>query len=374
MDLIKPFYLDLTDEEITDIQKKTGEILRSGNLILGKYTQEFEEKFADYIGTKYAVSMNTCTSALEALFMLKKIKGKKIAVQTNTNFATVAAIIHAGGIPVFMDMDPGYFAPNLEILDQTIKKDRTISGVAWVHIGGIIHPEFKQIVEYCKSKKIFLIEDCAHAHGSQLNGTKAGNFADGGAFSFFPTKVMTTMEGGMITTNNEEDANIARSLRNQGKRGGDYGGLHTDLGSSWRMSEVSAYMGLVQLKKLDKMISHREAAIKKLIPTLDSKGIEYCDTSHMDKCAQYKFIIKYKNTEHIDVIKDKFMLEGIVLGGGVYEVPCHLQPVFSDIPYLPDSLKNSEEFCSRHICPPITSGTTELDIERIATAIEKYIY
>jgi perosamine synthetase len=373
MDIIKPFYLDLTNEEIEDIQVKTGEILRSGNLILGKYTQAFEEKFAHYIGTKHACALNSGTSALEILFILKGVVGKKVAIQTNTNFATVAAIIHAGGIPVFMDMDPNYFVPDLDILHETIKRNHDIVGVAWVHIGGIIHPEFQEISEYCKTNKLFLIEDCAHAHGSQLNGIKAGNFADGGAFSFFPTKVMTTMEGGMIVTNSDKDVKIARSLRNQGKRGGDFGGLHTDLGNSWRISEVSAYVGLVQLNKLDRMIAHRELAVAMLTTALDIKGIEYCDTSHMDKCSQYKFIIKYKNADLIDVIKQQFMSDGIILGGGVYEVPCHLQPVFSAFSYLPNNLENSEQFCPKHICPPITSGTTEDQIKRIIVAIDKYL-
>lgn len=371
--MIKPFYLDLNEKEISDIQSKTGDILRSGNLILGQYTKEFENRFAEYIGTKYAVALNTCTSVLEVLYVLKGAAGKKIAVQTNTNFATVAAIIHAGGIPVFMDMDPDYFAPNLDILKYTMDKHPDISGVAWVHIGGIIHPEFLEVSEYCKSRNLFLIEDCAHAHGSQLHGLKAGNIADGGAFSFFPTKVMTTMEGGMLTTNNEAEANLAKSIRNQGKRGGDFGGLHSDLGNSWRINEISAYMGLVQLEKLDEMISRRQAGVDGLIPTLKIMNIDYCSTRHMDKCSQYKFIIKYKNEESVDIIKEKFKQDRIILGGGVYEVPCHLQPVFKNLSYEHDDVSVSEKFCPKHICPPITSGTSLEDITQIIAAIKRYI-
>jgi len=213
--MIKPFYLDLTESEIEDIKEKLGEILRNGTLILGKYTEEFEREFADYVGTKYAVALNTCTSALEVLLTIKGAKGKKIAVPTNTNFATVEAIIKSGGIPVYMDMTSEYFVPSLDILKYTFNKYKDIRGVAWVHIGGVIPPDFFEIVEYCRRRSVFLIEDCAHAHGSQYKGIKAGNFADGGAFSFFPTKVMTTMEGGMITTNSEE---VALSLRDIKKR------------------------------------------------------------------------------------------------------------------------------------------------------------
>jgi dTDP-4-amino-4,6-dideoxygalactose transaminase len=150
--MIKPFYLDLTESEIEDIKEKLGEILRNGTLILGKYTEEFEREFADYVGTKYAVALNTCTSALEVLLTIKGAKGKKIAFPTNTNFATVEAIIKSGGIPVYMDMTSEYFVPSLDILKYTFNKHKDIRGVAWVHIGGVIPPDFFEIVEYCRRR------------------------------------------------------------------------------------------------------------------------------------------------------------------------------------------------------------------------------
>lgn len=370
--MIKPFYLDLTEKEISDLQEKFGEILKSGTLILGKYTQEFESEFAKYIGTKYAVSLNTCTSALEVLLTIKGAKGKKIAVPTNTNFATVAAVMKAGGTPVFMDMTKEYYVPNLEILKQTVEKHKDISGIVWVHIGGIINPDFMEIVEYCKSKKIFLMEDDAHAHGSKIGGIKAGNLADGGCFSFFPTKVMTTIEGGMITTNSEDEAKLAKSYRNQGKRDGDYGGMHYDLGSSWRISEISAYMGLIMLSKLDQMIDKRQAAINSLIPTLEQHKIDYVDTSHMDKASQYKFIIKFKKGK-LEDYKQKFKDEGVILGGAVYDLPCHQHPVFKDLTFDRNDLKTAEEYCPKQICLPITSGITKEDTEILRSSVIKIL-
>lgn len=370
--MIKPFYLDLTKSEIEDIKEKLGDILMSGALILGKYTEQFEREFADYVGTRYAVALNTCTSALEVLLTIKGAKGKKIAVPTNTNFATVEAIIKAGGIPVYMDMTSEYFVPNLEILKYTFEKYEDIKGVAWVHIGGVIAPDFSEVVESCRGHNIFLIEDCAHAHGSQYKGIRAGNFADGGAFSFFPTKVMTTIEGGMITTNSEEEARLARAYRNQG-RAEDYGGLHHYHGNSWRMSEISAYMGVVMLSKLDRMIAKRQWAVDYLIPLLKELNVDYVDTSHMDNASHYKFLIKLNDIESIKEIKEKFRREEIIIGGGVYEMPCHLQPVFRDIRYDKEDVKIAEKYCPKHICPPITSGLSEYDIERIIIAIRKIL-
>jgi len=365
---IKPFFLDLDSAEIADIQQEMGNILRSGQLILGRNTEAFEAEFANYVGAKYAVTMNTATSGLEVLCVLKGARGKRVAVPSNTNFASVAAIIRAGGEPVYMDMTAEYFAPNLDILKQTVER-YGVAGVMWVHIGGIIVPDFDAVADFCRSHGLFLIEDAAHAHGSWLKGKSAGTIGDGGAFSFFPTKVMTTMEGGMITTDNRADAELAKSFRNQGKRHAAYGGLHYDLGNSWRMSEISAYMGLVQLAKLDRMTAIRQAAVDSVAARLDNIGVGYCDTSHMDRASQYKFIIRLPTGKDLDQVKKSMADVGIYAGGGVYEVPCHRQPVFAEVPFDEAQLQVTETWCPRHICPPITSGTTVQDAARIGDAL-----
>jgi perosamine synthetase len=370
---VPPFFLDVNEAEIADIQVRVGEILKSGQLILGKYTEQFENEFARYIGSKYAVALNTATSALEVLCVLHGAKGRKVAVPSNTNFASVAAILRAGGTPVFIDMTKEYFAPDLEILKRAYERYK-FDGVMWVHIGGIITPDFLKVVAFCRDEGIFLIEDAAHAHGSRMKGISAGNFADGGAFSFFPTKVMTTMEGGMLTTNNENHAMLAKSFRNQGKRHAAFGGLHYDLGNSWRMSEVSAYIGLIQLKKLDHMISVRKGVADAYSEILAEIGLTYCDTSHMDFASQYKFIVHLNDTHRLDKIKEGLSASGIIAGGGVYEVPCHQQPVFKDLEFSESDLENTKLYCPHHLCPPITSGMFKEEIDLACQALADTLY
>jgi perosamine synthetase len=367
---IKPFFLDLTEEEIEEVQREFGEILRRGELILGRHTDAFEKEFATYVGTKYAAAVSTGTAALEILLALKGASGKRIAVPSNTNFATVVAIIRTGGTPVFMEMTPDYFVPDFDLFREVAEKHR-IGGVVWVHIGGIIPPDFSKVVEYCAKHGIFLIEDAAHAHGSGLGGVRAGNFADGAAFSFFPTKVMTTMEGGMITTNNESDWKLVKSFRNQGKRDGNYGGLHYDMGSSLRISEIAAYIGLVQLRKLDRMVAVRANAARRVADCLKALDIAWCDTSHMDQASQYKFIIRIPDGFDAGAVKSALSQRGVICGGGVYEVPCHLQPVFKNVEADRSGLRNTETWCPRHICPPITSGTTEEEIVSMSAALRE---
>ena len=343
MENIKPFYLDLSIEEKDYLQKTYREILDSGQLILGKYTEEFEYEFSKYCGSKYAVALNSGTSALETMLIYYNVRGKKIAVPTNTNFASVATIIRNGAKPIFLDMEPDYFLPSLDNLKYIYKKYK-IDGLMWVHIAGIISPEFDGIVEFCESNNIRLIEDCAHAHGSKFKSKHAGTFGDGGAFSFFPTKVMTTIEGGMITTDNEDLSKIAKSIRNQGKRDGNYGGLHYDMGSSWRISEVSASIGILQLKKLNKMINARAKNVFELTKLFDNMKLQYCSTRHMDSASHYKLILIMSCEEEAKKIKSKASEKGIFFGGGVYEIPCHKHPVFSNVDYEKNELKKILKF------------------------------
>jgi perosamine synthetase len=133
---IKPFNLALSEDEVTELQSYLGEILRSGELILGRFTEEFENEFARYIGCQYAVSLSSGTSALETLLRIHGVEGKKVAVPTNTNFATPAAIVRAGGKPVFLDMIPETFMPDLPTLLDAYEREH-LSGVVWVHMGAI---------------------------------------------------------------------------------------------------------------------------------------------------------------------------------------------------------------------------------------------
>src|SRR5919108_1718312 len=290
---IKPFAFDMTDEDIEAFTREAAKILRSGILILGEYSRRFEQAFAEFIGVTHAIAVNSGTSALEILLRLKGVTDKTVLVPTNTNFATAAAVLRAGGQVRFLDMDRATFAPTFAMVQQAVDRpwqssEAPLVGVLWVHIGGVISPEFPAVVEYCRRQGLFILEDAAHAHGSQLGGMKSGNLADAGAFSFFPTKVMTTCEGGMITTNSDEDDYLARSFRNQGKRGMNYGSLHHDLGNSWRMTEMNALLGLMQLKKLPRVLQKRQAVYQLITKALDEAGLPHVSTRHMDAASQYK--------------------------------------------------------------------------------------
>jgi dTDP-4-amino-4,6-dideoxygalactose transaminase len=372
---IKPFYFDISDDEIEFFLDEARQILKSGTLILGNHTQEFERGFAEFVGTKHAISVNSGTSGLEILLRLKQAENTTVLVPTNTNFATVASVLRVNSDVQYLDMDPKTFAPSLAMVKEAVEGKsypKPLSGVFWVHIGGVISPEFPAVVDYCHGKGLYVWEDTAHAHGSQLQGKQAGNLADGASFSFFPTKVMTTFEGGMVTLNDDEEDTIARSLRNQGKRGMNFGGLHTDFGNSTRMTEIHALLGQIHLAKLERMLATRQKAYELITAPLREAGIEFVSTDHMDRASQYKLMVLLPEGKTPAQMKEALAAEEIYLGGTVYEIPCHLQPVFKDV--CPgQSFPNAETWCPRHICPPLTSGTTPEEATRVGEALVRHL-
>jgi dTDP-4-amino-4,6-dideoxygalactose transaminase len=365
---VTPFFFDLTPLEIEEFQTYSTKILASGNLILGEFTERFERAFADYVGSRHAIAVNTGSTALEILCRLKNVESRRVLVPTNTNFATVAAVLRAGGEVVYLDMEPETFAPTLSMVRDAIERVSNCTGVLWVHIGGIISQEFPEVVRFCRARGLFVVEDAAHAHGSELDMVKAGRLADGAAFSFFATKVMTTGEGGMITTDSDDEAYLAQSLRNQGKRGTKFGGLHHDFGNSSRMTELQCALGLIQLRKLPAMLGRRAVVYDIVSAVLDANGIRYCSTRHMSAASNYKLIVLLPQQRSLDEVKNRLKECGVVAGGGVYELPCHRQPVFQQVPHEP-RYAGADTWCPQHLCPPITSGMTGEDAVRVGEAI-----
>ena len=170
--------------------------------------QEFEELFADYCGTKYAIATNSGATALEVMLRATGIEGKKFLCPTQTFVASVSAIVRSNNTPVIVDIDPTTQCLNLDIIKSNV--DESTAGIMWVHMGGMISPEYFEIKKYCDENCLVLVEDASHAVGASIDGIKAGNLGLAGAFSLFATKIITSGEGGIITTNNEDFAEKCR--------------------------------------------------------------------------------------------------------------------------------------------------------------------
>jgi dTDP-4-amino-4,6-dideoxygalactose transaminase len=360
------------EEDRGEILEKIGEVLETGQLTLGKYGREFEEKFAAYIGTKYAIAVNSGTSALEISLSALDVKGHSVIVPTNTFFATPASVIHAGGKVIFADV-----TENLCIDPESVKekiRDDT-RGLIVVHIGGIIPPQIKTIQEICEDNNLFLIEDAAHAHGSTMDGKKAGTFGGAAAFSFYPTKVITSGEGGLITTNDKNIYERALVFRDQGKAG-FYGNVHTELGYNWRMSEVHAILGLSQFARLEEFISDRRKVAEIYDEELKKiEGITPVKIPDNVKSNYYKYCaILEEGIDRASIKKELKENYNVSLSGEVYELPCHLQPIFKEaLGFNGGEFPVAEDLCKRHVCLPVFATMTEEQAKYVVDSLKEVL-
>ena len=364
---VPPAKIHIPEEDRREILAHIDECLATGQLTLGKHGAAFEEAFAQTAGTKHAIAVSSGTSALEIIFRAIGVEDGEVIVPTNTFFATPAAVQHAGGVVRFAECDPATYAIDVYHA-RTLINDRT-RAVVVVHIGGMITPRIAELQKMCADAGIPLIEDAAHAHGSTLNGKPAGSFGLAAAFSFYPTKVITSGEGGMISTNDDRINEEARIYRDQGKAGFT-SNFHTRLGNNWRLSEPHAVIGRYQLKRLPEFIAARQRVAAIYDRALASSGIVALPMPAGVSSNYYKYIAMPPVGVDRIALK-KRLREGFDVGlsGEVYEAPCHLQPVFG--PLVAGTLPVAEELCARHICLPVSAVMTDDDAAYVVDSLGK---
>jgi perosamine synthetase len=350
------------------IAARIQEVLATGQLTLGKYGAEFEQQFAQFCGVRHAVAVNSGTSALEIILRALGVEGKDVLVPTNTFFGTAAAVVHAGARPVLVDLDPESFAVRPEEVERALTPKT--AGLIVVHIGGIVSRRITELQELARKKGLWLVEDAAHAHGSSYGEVRAGAFGIAGSFSFYPTKVMTSGEGGMIVTNDSRIAEEARIYRDQGKASFTQN-AHVRMGYNWRMSEPHAIIGLKHLERLPAMIADRQRIAA--IYDQGLKGIRPLDQLAIPAgggCNYYKYIVVLKEKRDRKALKTLLRERyGVSLAGEVYEEPLHKQPVFES--YVTRALPVSEDYCARHLCLPIFSGMEEGEAHQVLRALKE---
>ena len=345
MTMIPPYLLDITPEEAAYTLRQIKTILQTGRLTLGPFSEEFEQEFAQIVGISDAVSVNSGSTALEIIFRALGVSGRDVLVPTNTNFATAAAAINAGANVVLFD---GGLYPSVE--DIASKISHRTAAVVVVHIGGYISEDTQKIREICDRRGIFFVEDAAHAHHATLNGRHAGSFGHAAAFSFYPTKVVTTGEGGMIVTNNGRLAEVARRMRDQGKDAS--GDIHTFMGNSWRLTEMGSALGLTMMRSLRRDTEYRRAVMSRYERELDGcPGLSFPRAAPGMGPSGYKSIALLAPGVDRAAFVEAMSGEGVGMSRPVYAFPLHRQPIFRSLPGGPFPL--ADDFCARHICFPL---------------------
>jgi len=357
-----------------EIAAAVTEILASGMLTLGPYTRQFEAAFAaahsrpgsPEADIPHAVAVASGTAALEIALRYVGVSGRDVVVPANTFYATAAAAARAGGRPVFADMDPATFALSPQTLAAALTPQT--AAVVVVHVGGLISPDLDELRRMCAERGIALIEDAAHAHGSTWDGRFAGSFGTAAAFSFYPTKVVTCGEGGMVLTSAADCADEANIYRDQGK-GSFLNNHHVRPGYAWRMTEFSAVTGLVHLRRMASAITRRRevaASYSAALAGLD--GITALAEPAGCESNFYKYIVVLPaGCDRAQFKKELSDLHQVRLAGEVYDVPLHQQPVFAE--FAGEALPVAEDLCARHVCLPVHSDMTDDEVDQVLTAV-----
>ncbi len=367
--LAKPY---IKQEEINAVVK----VLKSGHLSLGPVYQEFEKAFAKKIGTKYAVAVSSGTSGLHLAMIAAGIGVGDEVVTTPFSFvASGNCILYVGAKPVFVDIDPVTYNLDPALIEQAITPKT--KAILVVHIFGQ-SADMKPIQQIAKKHKLKIMEDACESIGATYQGKKTGTFGESAVFAFYPNKQMTTGEGGMIVTNSKKVAEQCKSLANQG-RGANMQWLdHQYLGYNYRMDEMSAALGLVQLKRLDWMVKERqkiaawyEAALR---PFADFVDVPKTKKGNTHTWFVYVVAIKNKRAKRDGVIKG---LSTRGVASKPYLPSIHLFDFYRrSLGFKPGSYPISESISDRTIALPFYIGLTKQDIalicKQLISTLEEY--
>jgi perosamine synthetase len=350
--LAKP---DVGEEEIEAVR----EVLTSGTLTNGPQNAAFECEFANKHFAAHGVTFANGTVALAAMLLAEDIgPGDEVIVPSMTFISTATSVRHVGATPVFADIDPRSF--NLAPAEVGRLVTSKTKAVMTVHYAG--QPgELDQLVKMCADYGLLLLEDAAQAAGAEFRGVPVGTFGKSAMFSFTPTKNMTTGEGGLVLTNDPETAARLRLLRNHGQTR-PY--EHTLVGYNWRLTEMQAAIGRVQLRKLDSILTRKRANADWMSLRLeDIPGITppyqlpHASSPHM----LYTCLVNANR----EAVLDHLLLKGIE--ARVYFPPAHLQPAFAK---HRQSLPVTESVAAKMLSIPMHSRLTSDELSQIAAAIE----
>jgi dTDP-4-amino-4,6-dideoxygalactose transaminase len=297
------------------------EVIDSQQWAHGPMTQRFEAAWEDWNGAPAVATSGWGGGALAALDFAG-VSGQAVLCPSNTFMATPLAILKAGGRPVFVDCNREDLCMSFADFERRAERERPRACVL-VHIGGHIAFEVEQIAAYCREHGIFLLEDCAHAHGAEWHGRRAGTYGDAGVFSLYATKTISTGEGGVLVSRDDDLLDYARAFRDYGKPDYKVEGLN------FRMNEFTAAIGLVQVERMGEIVAWKNEIARTLLDDSHPARLRLPDgmTSGL-----YKYIV-------FDEIERST--------GKVYDEPCHR------IMQTGDELPNSDWVASHHWCVPL---------------------
>ena len=358
------------------------ECLKSGWIGTGPRVNQFENAFRDYIGSKYAIALNSCTAALHLSMLISDVSiGDEVITTPMTFAATANAILHTGAKPIFVDVEKDSMNIDPSLIEKAISPKT--KAILPVHFAG--RPcNMDHIMEIAQKNNLLVIEDAAHAVEAKYKGKKIGNIGDMTCFSFYVTKNLVTGEGGMITTNNEEWSKKIKIRALHGMtsdarmRYANESYKHYQViapGFKYNMMDIQASLGIHQLKRLDKNFDRRKEiwniynkAFENLPVTTPSEEKDTVHGRHL-----YTLLLDLDN---LKISRDEFLGEIVRenIGVGVHFISLHLQPYFKETFGLKkDDFPNSAFISERTVSIPFSAKLTEKDVQDVINAITKVL-
>jgi perosamine synthetase len=360
--LARPVFTEAETAEIT-------RVLKTGNLRQGDVTREFEERFAERMGAVHTYAVSSGTAALHLSYLSLLEEGDEVIVPAFSFIATASLIHHAKARPVFADIDPYTFLVDPE--DVKEKVTPSTRALAPVHLfGGSC--DMKALQDLAEDHDLFIVNDCAQAHGTTHDGRELGSYETVGCYSFYPSKSMTTGEGGMVTTNTARLHELGVLLRNHGENSKHD---HVAWGYNYRTTDIAAALGLIQLKKLDEGLAKRRSAAEKL-----RRGLEGMEAVTPQKFLapskpSYSYFTVRLELEELKCTRDRFAeaLRAENIECGIhYPRALTQQPIVIET-YNPQGCKVAEGLSKRVISLPMHPGLTDEDVSYILEGVEKVL-
>lgn len=366
----------ITEDAISRVEA----VLRSGWWTSAKEVKEFESRFAEAVGAKYAVAVNSCTAALElSLYGLGIKAGDEVITTPMTFCSTVHSIVRCGATPVFADIDANTGLIDVKEIEKKINS-RT-KAILPVHYAGQAC-NMNAIKDLANKHSLFVIEDAAHAFGTEYDGKPIGSMGYPTAFSFYVTKNLATGEGGMLTTNDKDFADLARKLslhgmnRDAWNRYGSHGSWFYEVdecGFKFNMPDILATIGLSQMDHFAEMQEARLKFADYYRQRIDEiKGVDYLKTAPLSNNAEHLFVIKIG--EELSIDRDEFIkqLTDYKIGTSVHFIPVHLHPYYKNtLGTKQGDYPNCEAFFNQIISIPLYPSMTFEDVKYVADAIEE---
>jgi perosamine synthetase len=374
---------DIGEREIDYVRQ----VLQSRQLSMGPWIEQFEKQFAAYSGSRYAIAVNSGTSALHLCVRALGIGADDEVITTSFSFvASVNCFLYQGALPALVDIDPVTLNLDAQAVREFLRSKcrrsaqgalidretgRVVKALMPVHVFGL-PCAMGELMEIAREYRLLVLEDACEAIGAEVEGRRVGTFGNAGVFAFYPNKQMTTGEGGMITTNDQNIAELCRSMRNQGRDTDGAWLRHVRLGYNYRLSELHAALGVAQLERIETILASRAEIAREYSERLSGwKDLQLPEDQSGMKRSWFVYVIRFLGDspaalrEHV-----RACLREKGIASQVYFTPIHHQPFFQQcFPENVPSLPYTDQAADQCLALPFHSRLSKSEVQTVCDAV-----